>query len=268
MKNTLYRTLAAILLAAVIAAVGRMFKDSDILKQDSTMNTSANYPMQVDTIDNLNLIAYDITDCRLDLACGQMPDPADEIVIFCAAASFTGKCIDTFEHMNILGPHISNGQMFDGYIEHKDGIPFHQRYALFVWKGIDASGNLLEKGIYALPADQLLAQTIEQAGMAFTQHWVIKDREIFTHFIQPLERVEYFRTLCVKQNRVYVIANREEVTYQQYLNSLVEFGVDNALYMDMGTGWNHSFYRDSSNQLHILHPKTHSYPTNWLVVYK
>ena len=49
------------------------------------------------------------------------------------------------------------------------------------------------------------------------------------------------------------------------------YGIDadeNALYMDMGAGWNHSFYRDSSNVLHILHPKTHSYPTNWLVVYK
>lgn len=267
MKNTLYRTLAAILFAAIVAAIGRMFKKTDSpTMQHTSINTHANYPMHIDS--TANLILYDITDCRLDLACGMMPDSTDEMVIFCAAAAFTRQCLDTFEHSNILGPHVSNGKRFEGYIEHKDGIPFHQRYALFVWKGIDVNGKMLGKGIADLPADQLLLQAIEQGGMAFTQHWVIKNGEIFTPHIQPLERVEYYRTICVKQNRVYVIANREEVTYHQYLNFLVEFGVDNALYMDMGAGWNHSFYRDSSNVLHILHPKTHSYPTNWLVVYK
>ncbi len=64
-----------------------------------------------------------------------------------------------------------------------------------------------------------------------------------------------------------VIANKEEMTYREYLDLLLAYGVQNALYMDMGTGWNHSFYRDADNQLHIIHPKTHSYPTNWLVVY-
>lgn len=260
MKKTLYTTLAIVALAAIISMIGNSFNSNE------TMMNTTHYPMLVDT--TANLITYDITNCRLDLACGQMPDTTQENVILCAAAAFTGKCLDTFEHTNILGQHISQAILYNGYTEDKDGIPFEQRYALFVWKGIDNQGNMLEKGFYQLPNDLLLEQVVEQSGMAFTQHWVIKDAQLFIPVIQPLERVEHFRSICQKDNRFFVIANIEPITYQQYLDALLAFGVENALYMDMGTGWNHSFYRDADNQLHILHPKTHSYPTNWLVVYK
>lgn len=264
MKKTLYRTIVIIAIASVVAMIGRSFDDKE--NTETTMNNSHTYPMFVDTTSNL--VWYDITNCHLDLACGQMPDTTQENVILCAAAAFTGKCLDTFEHTNILGQHISKGILYSGYTEDKDGIPFEQRYALFVWKGVDDQGNMLEKAFSNLPNEMLLEQVVGQGGMAFTQHWVIKDGKIFTPTIQPLERVEHFRSICQKGNRFFVIANSEPITYQLYLDSLLTFGVDNALYMDMGTGWNHSFYRDATNQLHILHPKTHSYPTNWLVVYK
>lgn len=259
MKKVLYTTFAIILLAAIVSVICR---SSNLAE---TMNTTS-YPMFLDTTDHL--IAYDITDCRLDLACEHMPDPTNEQIIFCAAAAFTGKCFNHFEHTNILGQHVSNGVLYDGYTENKDGIPFEQRYALFVWKGFDNYGNVLEKGFYALPNDELLLQVQEQHGMAFTQHWVIQEGQIFLPTIQPLDRIEHYRSLCQKDNRFLVIANRENMSYQEYLDLLLAYGIDNALYMDMGAGWNHSFYRDVNNQLHILHPKTHAYPTNWLTVYK
>lgn len=255
MKRILHLTLVIIVVAAIIAAIGRSTKEKS-LELATTM--------KVDTTEYL--IAYDITDYRLDLACAQMPDTADENIIFCAAAAFTGKCLDYFDHSNILGQHISNGVLYNGYEEDKDGIPFAQRYALFVWKGIDEQGRMLEKGFYYLPNESLLLQAAERGGMAFTQHWVIKEGEIFSPCIQPLERKEHFRSLCRKGERFLVVANKEEIPYRDYLNLLIAYGIEDALYMDMGPGWNHSFYRDAKNQLHILHPKTHSYPTNWIVV--
>jgi hypothetical protein len=259
MKKVLFLTIAIILLAAILSAIGRSFNTFE------TMNITS-YPMLVDSTEQL--ITYDITDCRLDLACGQIPDTTNEQVILCAAAAFTGKCLDYFEHTNILGKHISNGVLYDGYTENKDGVPFEQRYALFVWQGMDSEGNMLKKGFYPLPNDELLLQTQKQHGMAFTQHWVIKDGQIFSPCIQPLDRKEHFRSLCQKGNRYIVVANREEMSYQEYLEELLVYGIENALYMDMGTGWNHSFYRDANNTLHIIHPKTHSYPTNWIIVLK
>ena len=64
----------------------------------------------------------------------------------------------------------------------------------------------------------------------------------------------------------YVIESKEVVKFDFFVNQLVEIGVENALYMDMGNGWNHSFYRNETGEAHILHPKTHEYCTNWLVV--
>jgi hypothetical protein len=197
-----------------------------------------------------------------------MPDTTNENVIFCAAAAFTGKCLDYFDHSNILGHHISKGVLYEGYTEDKDGIPFADRYALFVWQGIDSLGRMLPKGFHSIPNNPLLEMTTLQKGMAFTQHWVIKDGEVFSPCIQPLQRSEHFRSICQKGDHYMVIANQDEMPYSEYLDLLLAYGVENALYMDMGSGWNHSFYRDADNQLHILHPKTHSYPTNWLVVYK
>ena len=74
--------------------------------------------------------------------------------------------------------------------------------------------------------------------------------------------------MCIKEGRVYVVASKEKVPYQDFLNMLITFGIENALYMDMGRGWNHSFYRDENGQVHIIHPKTHNYCTNWLTVFR
>ena len=95
MKKTLIRTLACIAGAAIIAAIGRAFNNDN-----TNMPNQLTYPMQVDSTELLNI--YDITDCPLDLACGQMPDTAQENVLLCAAAAFTGQCLDHFEHSNIL----------------------------------------------------------------------------------------------------------------------------------------------------------------------
>jgi hypothetical protein len=102
--------------------------------------------------------------------------------------------------------------------------------------------------------------------MAFTQHWVIKNGVVYEHEIQPMDRVEHFRSICQKGERFYVIANCEEMAYQDYMQALLDAGVENALYLDMGRGWNHSFFRDSDGEVHILHPYAHPYCTNWIVV--
>ena len=268
MKKTLIRTLACIAGAAIIAALGRTCNNSDDStlrsQQQTPQNMNPTYPMHVDSTELLTI--YDITDCPLDLACGQMPDTAQENVLLCAAAAFTGQCLDHFEHSNILGPHISGGILYEGYTENKDSVPFAERYALFVWEGKDMNSKMLPKKICSFPCYEVLQDAVAHGGMAFTQHWVIKNGEIFSPCIQPLGRIEHFRSLCQKGDRFYVMANREEMAYQDYLQALLDAGVEHALYMDMGAGWNHSFYRDEEGKVHIIHPKGHSYPTNWIVV--
>ena len=160
MKKILIRTLACIAGAAIIAAFGRACNNDDkstiSSQQQTTPNMNPTYPMQVDSTQLLNI--YDITDCPLDLACGQMPDTTQENVLLCAAAAFTGKCLDHFEHSNILGPHISGGKLYEGYNEDKGGIPFAERYALFVWKGKGLNGKMLGKKICSFPCEEVLQE--------------------------------------------------------------------------------------------------------------
>ena len=207
------------------------------------------YKMKVNT--TADLIMYDITDCQLDLACGTMPDAEQQDVVLCVAAAFTGKCLDSFAHNNILGPHISKGLLYEGYKEEGG-------YAIFASWGE-------QKGFFTLEDKKKLEEVTIAKGMAFTQYWVVKDGEAYNPPRQTIKQ-EYYRCIAQKTGRTYVIESKEIVKFDFFVNCLVEIGIENALYMDMGKGWNHSFYRDEKNQMHILHPKTHDYCTNWLVV--
>ena len=53
-----------------------------------------------------------------------------------------------------------------------------------------------------------------------------------------------------------------------HIDSLEKIGVTHALYLDMGGGWNHSWYRGNDGKVVEIHPKTHNYTTNWLVFKK
>lgn len=218
-------------------------------KEKITTIMNQDYKMKVDT--TADLIMYNITDCQLDLACGTMPTTDEQDVVLCVAAAFTGKCLDYFAHSNILGPHISKGVLYEGY-EEEGG------YAIFAsW------GN--QKSIFELKDRKKLEDIAAANGMAFTQYWVIKNGEGYNPPRQTVKQ-EYYRCIAQKAGQTYVIESKEVVKFDYFVKCLIDLGVENALYMDMGRGWNHSFYRDERGKVHILHPKTHGYCTNWLVV--
>lgn len=250
MKRNLILIMCAISCTTVVAEVSKnKEQEKYFMSKESSPILDQYYKMKVDT--TTDLITYDITDCQLDLACGTMPNIEQEDVVLCVAATFTGKCLDSFEHSNILGPHISQGVLYEGY-EEEGG------YAVFAsW------GN--QKEFFELGKQDKLEEVAAAKGMAFTQYWVIKDGKGYNPPRQTVKQ-EYYRCIAQKAGRTYVIESKEVVKFDYFVKCLVERGVENALYMDMGKGWNHSFYRNEKGEAHILHPKTHEYCTNWLVV--
>lgn len=233
------------------ALIALCFLLSSNANAQRVMNQKTLYPLQCSS--TVNLQVYDITDCQLQLACGTMPDTANQQVALCVAAAFTGKCLEEFAHSNILGTHVSQGVNYDGYEE----TPEH--YAFFASAGQD------HKAIYTEVTPDLLQQ-LESAGcMGFTQYWVIKQGQVYEPKRQK-DKVECYRCLAQKQGRWYVLESKQSVTYDFFLKSLLAFGVENALYLDMGRGWNHSFYRDAQGELHVIHPYAHPYCTNWMYV--
>ena len=250
MKRNLILIMCAFSCAIVSAlASPTKGKSNGSTKEKTQITMKQNYKMKVDT--TTDLIMYDITDCQLDLACGTMPSTEQSDIALCVAASFTGKCLDCFAHSNILGPHISQGVLYEGYAEEGG-------YAIFASWGD-------KKGFFELGDQKKLEEVAVRKGMAFTQYWVVKDGNGYNPPRQTVKQ-EYYRCIAQKGGRTYVIDSKEIVKFDFFVKCLVETGIENALYMDMGSGWNHSFYRDEEGGVHILHPKTHGYCTNWLVV--
>ena len=58
------------------------------------------------------------------------------------------------------------------------------------------------------------------------------------------------------------------VNFTDFINNLVQAGVSNAIYMDMGEGWNYSWWRHSNGEAVEIHETPSSYTTNWVTFYK
>lgn len=210
------------------------------------------YGVRVDTTNQLMI--YHPTYRHVDLVCAVMPSMEDSDVIFCAEAAFTGRLLDEFDHTNIMGPHICGGIEYVGY-------DYDQNYGLFA-----ATDSIWQ--FASLPNNALIDSTAAQGGMAFVQYWVIRDGRIYMPQIQKVDKEHIYRAIADMDGELVIVESRQPVPYGLFTEQLHELPIRNALYLDMGAGWNHSFYRDLSGSLHIIHPHTHDYCTNWITFYK
>ena len=207
--------------------------------------------MRIETTNDLIIYYPQYSD--IDLACGQMPEKTDTNVVFCCEAAFTGQLLKEFKHSNIAGHHVSGGKFYRGYkCKPNTGcFVFYQNQ----WKFL-----------LHTYADELKLAA-ENGGMGFGQNMIIYDGETQPFFRKLQSKFEY-RALCEYHGKLCVIDSKGVVSYASFINSLEKIGVTHALYLDMGRGWNHSWYRDNKGTVVEIHPKTHSYTTNWLVFKK
>ena len=210
------------------------------------------YGVRIDT--TADLLIYHPTYRHVDLVCEVMPSMDDSAIIFCAEAAFTGRLLDEFEHANIMGPHVSGGVRYYGY-------DCDQNYGLFA--ATDSTWCFA-----SLPNEALIDSIAAQGGMAFTQYWVIRDSLIYMPLLQKAETEHIYRVLADMDGELVIVESRNSVPYGFFTECLHVLPIRNALYMDMGSGWNHSFYRDEEASLHVIHPRTHDYCTNWITFYK
>ncbi len=192
---------------------------------------------------------------RIDLVCEKMPSKQDTDVIFCAEAAFTHELLDEFAHSNIDGDHVSGGKRYKG-------AKCYDNSGAFAWFS-DTTWEFVH-GEYG----ELLDSVAQAGGMGFGQALIIYDGES----IRPLWRdgENQYRALCEKDGRLCIVDSRKKVEYEQFVDMLEAFAPRYALYMDMGAGWNHSWWRDSRGKVHEIHPSADKsrYCTNWITFYK
>ena len=223
------------------------------MNNDTTAIQSS--PVMIDDTTVAGLIAYYPQYGRIDLVCGQMPSKNADSIIFCAEAAFTHELLDEFAHSNIDGDHVSGGKRYKGAV-------CSDNSGAFAWFG-DTTWEFVH-GDYG----ELLDSVAQAGGMGFGQAIIIHNGES----VRPLWRdgVNQYRALCEKDGRLCIVDSRDAVEYERFVALLEQFAPTHALYMDMGAGWNHSWWRDGDGKVHEIHPTAEKsrYCTNWITFYK
>ena len=223
--------------------------------QDSIETNDGKY-VKVDTFKNL--IIYYPQYSTIDLACGEMPSKEHSTVIFCAAAAFTGSYLDNFKHTNVAGGHVSGGKYFSGY-------ECHANTGCFAFYG-DKTWEFVEGD-----TTQALKKAADTGGMGFSQILIIHNGKTLQYYrVNPKNNKDMneFRALCERDGKLCIVDSRGFVNFRDFVKELEQLGVTNAIYMDMGEGWNYSWWRHSNESIIEIHSTPHSYTTNWITFYK
>lgn len=209
--------------------------------------------MAIDTTRD-GLIVYYPKFSRIDLVCETMPSPEkDTTGIFCCAASFTSDTLKAFSHLKIAGDHVSSGERYKGYrCERNTGaFVFYDNNWKFLY---DEYSSELDS-----------AKT--HGGMGFGQEMIIHQGKIVRH-ARPDNSINLFRALCDIDGQLCIADAKEEGTFGSFINYLMGGGVSEALYLDMGIGWNCSWARTSlPGEGFYIHLQAHTYTTNWITFY-
>jgi hypothetical protein len=181
-----------------------------------------------------------------------MPTQEDESVIFVAEAAYTHALLNEFRHSNIEGDHVSGGVRYKGHSCESNTGAFV--YYNGTWKFCYDN--------YSYELDL----AAENGGAGFGQEMIIYNGEIKQTARKDGQKNQ-FRALCEIGGRLCIADSNSVVTFGDFKQLLKAQNATNAIYLDMGDGWNHSWYRTNEGVVE-LHPKTHNYCTNWITFYK
>jgi len=193
---------------------------------------------------------------KIDFVTETMPGKGETDVIFVCAASFTGERLDEFKHSNIAGHHVSSGDFFTGY---KCG-PYN---AVFTWSA--KSGwhffNYSHKN-----SEPPLRTVAKEGGMGFCQSMLFHNGKRFKGCMRP-ERVNRYRALCEIGGKLCIVDCARNLQFGHFMDGLEKLGARNAVYCDMGRGWNYSWYRRDDGSVKELFTTPGQYTTNWVAFY-
>ena len=202
---------------------------------------------------------YPSTD-SIALRCFIRPEPStDKDVVFCCAAAFTLDYETQPDHKRICSAHVSEGHYY-----RKPRI--RRNTGAFVYN------NGKWKFLYQEDADPAafhaeFEDAANNFGAGFAQEMMIHNgQQVIT--TRPLSNVNLFRALCEKDNRLCIADATETKSFGEFISSLLAAGISEAIYTDMGYGWNYSWYREfAGKEAAFIHPAYQECATNWLVFY-
>lgn len=217
----------------------------------ATEETDSAMVVRVDT-SHKNLVIYSFETSHLNLVFGDMPDTTISNICFVCAAAFTGQRLNSFQHSNIAGDHVAEGNRYHGYkCPRNTGafVCYNHRWR-FLYKEYNNELDL----------------AANNNGIGFSQEMLIHNGIVVPHSRLDNE-VNIYRTLCDINGQLAIVDSKGVLEFGVFIENLLEVGVVDALYMDMGD-WKQSWYREHYNSKPvIIYPKNNEFGTNWFVVY-
>ena len=184
--------------------------------------------------------------------CENRPSKADESITWCSGAAFQHTVSLDFTQENVEGDHAVNGELYESPYN-KDG------FAAFVF----ADGRFRFEFDNAVEA---IRDAAAAGGNGFMQYGLIKDGETVMSFDRP--RARCYRTLAELNGNLCIIDSVNMLHFDEFMEELHRIGVTNALYMDMGAGWNYSWYRGADDKVVTLFGLPVPWSHNWVVFRK
>lgn len=223
------------------------------IEQPDTMLFIDNY-----VIDSIPFIKLQLNPQKayLSMADSVIPSQTDSMIALCVEAAFTGELLKDFNTTNIGGDYVIDGVFHKGY------------------KCRANTGFLYaDKSIFTISSTEHCAEWIAKAkknnGTLFQQILIVKNgKSVYRNTpIKPTTRNIYRAACIMNDGNFAVIQSEVALSLTEFISSLVRTGVSDALYLDMGRGWNFGWYRETnkSQAIRFFDYRT-PYQTNWLLI--
>ena len=189
---------------------------------------------------------------QIELACEKRPSKSDAAITWCSGAAFQHTVSLGFTQENVEGDHAVKGALYES--------PYNKdSYAAFTFAD----------GKFSFSFDhpsQAIRDAAGAGGSGFMQFGLIRDGETVMNINRP--RARCYRTLAELNGNLCIIDSVNMLHFEDFMAELHRLGVTNALYMDMGAGWNYSWFRNAFGRVITLFGLPVPWSHNWIVFKK
>lgn len=225
-----------------------------------TIEKVREFPTVVVDSSYANLIIYEPQYDSISLECFKEVRPEGyKDAIFCCSAAFTLDWGAEVNHYRICGEHSCDGVFYrnSSFKRNTGAFIYYDRGFEFIYKPELSKDDWLLK----------LSGSTYHKGCAFTQEMMIHNYQI-VKTTRSYDNYNYFRALCDIRGKLCIIDSKDAITFGDFIRSLNNLGVKEAIYMDMG-GWSYSWYKETNlTEAKYIYPTYHNSITNLLVFYK
>lgn len=197
------------------------------------------------------LYVFDLDYSDISFVAKDRPSKDDESALMCVAAAFQASYESGFSHENIVGWHCSEGVLERGFPEKNLGAFTYVDGTARIWD-VDE-------------AEDAIKDAAKKGGCGFQQFIVLYNGERGTH---DTDEFRCYRVLAILNGKACIIDTKTQMHYGEFIESLEELGVKDALYCDMGSGWNYSWYRTKEGKTEDIIGLPWLFSHNWLVFKK